>query len=81
MGDVKLCALIGAVLGSLGLGIVAVAAGSAIVIGGVAGILALAGGRGRKAKMPFGPAIAAGAVVGAFWGQRIAEWYVGRIGG
>jgi leader peptidase (prepilin peptidase)/N-methyltransferase len=81
MGDVKLCALIGAVLGSLGLGVVAVAAGSAIVIGGVAGILALAGGRGRKAKMPFGPAIAAGAVVAAFWGQQIADWYVGRIGG
>ena len=80
MGDVKLCALIGAVLGSVGLGNVAVAAGAAIAIGGIAGILALAGGRGRKAKMPFGPAIAAGAVVAAFWGERIANWYLGRIG-
>ncbi len=81
MGDVKLCALIGAVLGSIGLGLVAVAAGAAILIGGIAGVTALLGGRGRKATMPFGPAIAAGAVVGAFWGQQIADWYVGRIGG
>jgi leader peptidase (prepilin peptidase) / N-methyltransferase len=81
MGDVKLCALIGAVLGSVSLGNVAVAAGAAIAIGGIAGVAALIGGRGRKAKMPFGPAIAAGAVVAAFWGERIANWYLGRIGG
>jgi len=79
MGDVKLCALIGAVLGSLGLRYVAVAAGAAIVIGGVAGIVALLAGRGRKAKMPFGPAIAVGAVVAALWGERIADWYLGAV--
>ena len=67
-------------LGSVGIGNVAVAAGAAIAIGGVAGV-ASSSGRGRKAKMPFGPAIAAGAVVAAFWGQRIADWYLGRIGG
>jgi leader peptidase (prepilin peptidase)/N-methyltransferase len=81
MGDVKLCALIGAVLGSLGLAYVAVAAGAAIVIGGVAAVVALVGGKGRKAKMPFGPAIALGAIVAAFWGQAIADRYLGAMGG
>ena len=80
MGDVKLCALIGAVLGSVGLGLVAVAAGAAIVIGGIAGVVALVVGKGRKAKMPFGPAIAVGAIVAALWGQRIADWYLGAVG-
>jgi prepilin signal peptidase PulO-like enzyme (type II secretory pathway) len=25
--------------------------------------------------MPFGPALAAGAVIAAFWGPQIADWY------
>ena len=42
MGDVKLTGLIGLVLGALGLRYVAVAAGIAILLGGVAGLGALA---------------------------------------
>ena len=76
MGDVKLAALIGLVLGSLGLRYVGVAAGAAIVLGGVGAIVALIVGRGRKAAIPFGPYLAAGAVVSAFWGAQIAEWYL-----
>jgi leader peptidase (prepilin peptidase)/N-methyltransferase len=76
MGDVKLAALIGLVLGSLGLRYAGVAFGAAIVLGGVGAIVALALGRGRKAAIPFGPYLAAGAVVSAFWGAQIAEWYV-----
>ena len=75
MGDVKLAALIGIVLGALGLGQVAVAAGAAIVLGGVGAIVALARGVGRRGAMPFGPFLAAGAVVAAFWGPQIADWY------
>src|SRR5215210_4544679 len=41
MGDVKLAAVIGVVLGSLGLRYVGVAAGAAIVLGGVGGLIAL----------------------------------------
>ena len=48
MGDVKLAALIGIVLGSLDLGQVAVAAGAAIVLGGLGAILALLRGAGRR---------------------------------
>jgi leader peptidase (prepilin peptidase)/N-methyltransferase len=75
MGDVKLAAVIGLVLGSIGLGLVGVAAGAAIVIGGLAAVVALVRGVGRKGAMPFGPALAAGAVVAAFWGAQLADWY------
>jgi leader peptidase (prepilin peptidase)/N-methyltransferase len=76
MGDVKLAALIGLVLGSLGLRYVGVAAGAAIVLGGIGAIGALLLGRGRKSAIPFGPYLAAGAVVSAFWGGQIADWYL-----
>ena len=76
MGDVKLAALIGLVLGSLGLRYVGVAAGAAIVLGGIGAIVALIVGRGRKAAIPFGPYLAAGAIVSAFWGAQIADWYL-----
>jgi leader peptidase (prepilin peptidase)/N-methyltransferase len=75
MGDVKLAALIGVVLGATGLSIVGVAAAAAIVLGGLGGVVALVSGAGRKAKIPFGPYLAAGAVVAAFWGPQIAGWY------
>jgi leader peptidase (prepilin peptidase) / N-methyltransferase len=79
MGDVKLAALIGLVLGSLGLRSVGVAAGAAIVLGGLGGLVALAMGRGRKSAIPFGPYLAAGAVVAGLWGNAIADWYVDRF--
>src|SRR5919204_1311741 len=55
MGDVKLGFLIGLVLGSLALSFVAVAAGLAVLAGGVAALAALARGRSRKSAIPFGP--------------------------
>ena len=76
MGDVKLAAVIGVVLGSLGLGYVGVAAGAAIVFGALGAIGALVVGRSRKSAIPFGPYLALGAVVAAFWGQRLAGWYI-----
>ena len=79
MGDVKLAALIGLVMGAIGLRYVGVAAGSAIVLGGVGAVLALAIGRGRKAAIPFGPYLAAGAVVAAFLTEPIASWYLQRF--
>ena len=76
MGDVKLAALIGLVLGSLGLRFVGVAAGAAIAFGGLGGVIALAMGKGRKSAIPFGPYLAAGAVVAGIWGEQIASWYI-----
>jgi leader peptidase (prepilin peptidase)/N-methyltransferase len=66
MGDVKLAASIGLVLGALSLGQVAVAAAFAIIFG-------------RKSAIPFGPYLAAGAVVGAIWGVQIAAWYQSSV--
>ena len=79
MGDVKLAALIGLVLGSLGLRYVGVAAAGAIVLGGIGGLLALAMGQSRKSAIPFGPYLAAGAVVAGLWGEPIAAWYIIRF--
>jgi leader peptidase (prepilin peptidase)/N-methyltransferase len=76
MGDVKLAALIGLVLGALGLRYVAVAAALGIAIGGVASVIALLAGAGRKTRIPFGPFLAAGAAVAAFVGGAIAEAYL-----
>jgi leader peptidase (prepilin peptidase)/N-methyltransferase len=77
MGDVKLAALIGLVLGALGLRYVMVAAAVAILAGGLGAIALMAiTGASRKAKIPFGPYLAAGAVVAAFLAPSIASWYI-----
>jgi leader peptidase (prepilin peptidase)/N-methyltransferase len=82
MGDVKLAGLIGLVLGALGLSYVAVAAGAAILAGGLGAVVALAlagGGRGRT--IPFGPYLAGGAAVAAFAGPQISQAYLRLLGG
>ena len=76
LGDVKLAALIGLVLGSLGLVYVAVAAAAAFLIGGILAVGALVVLHvDRKHAMPFGPSLAAGAVVAVFLAPRVAAWY------
>ena len=81
MGDVKLAALIGLALGGLGLSYVAVAAGLGVVGGGVGALVALAVLRcGRKQQMPFGPFLAAGAVVAALAAPAIADAYLSLVG-
>lgn len=79
MGDVKLAGLIGIVMGAIGLRYVGVAAAAAVLLGGVGGIVALVLGRGRKSAIPFGPYLAAGAVVAAFLTEPIAGWYLQRL--
>ena len=76
MGDVKLAGVIGVAFGAIGLGDVGVAAAAAVVLGGIGGLVALGMGRGRKSAIPFGPYLAAGAVVAAFWGPQLAHWYL-----
>ena len=76
MGDVKLGALIGLVLGALGLRYVAVAAAGAILAGGLGSLVALAMGASRKQAIPFGPYMALGAALAAFWAPQIASAYV-----
>jgi leader peptidase (prepilin peptidase)/N-methyltransferase len=80
MGDVKLAGLVGLVLGALGLRYVGVAAGVGILVGGVAAIVALLGGASRKSGLPYGPWIAVGAGVAAFFGDRLVDAYLRFIG-
>jgi len=79
MGDVKLAALIGLVLGSLGLEYVAVAVGVGVLLGGVGAIFALLLGASRKTGIPFGPFLAAGAAVATFAAEPIADAYLNLL--
>ena len=81
MGDAKLGVVIGMVFGAIGLRYVGVAVAGAILFGGIGGIAALLIGRDRKSSIPFGPYMAAGAVIAAFWGQQIADWYLRTFAG
>jgi leader peptidase (prepilin peptidase)/N-methyltransferase len=74
-GDVKMAALMGAMLGfpEVLVGIFA-----AILSGGlVAVLLLLFRIRGRKQAIPFGPFLALGTLVALFWGQQLIDWYLG----
>jgi leader peptidase (prepilin peptidase) / N-methyltransferase len=77
MGDVKLAAFIGLVLGALGLRYVAVAAALGVLAGGIGGVVALLAGRSRKSGLPYGPFLAAGAVASAFLAPQISSAYLG----
>jgi leader peptidase (prepilin peptidase)/N-methyltransferase len=81
MGDVKLAALIGLVLGSIDLSYVAVAAGVGVFGGGVGAILAiLLFGYRRHQQMPFGPFLAGGAIVAAFAAPPLSSLYLSLLG-
>ena len=68
-GDVRLAGLIGAALGWLGFGALYVGFLAAFVAGTLVGVvLMVRRGTGRKTRLPFGPALAAGAAFGVFWG-------------
>jgi len=75
-GDVKLAPLLGFHLGWLGWGAVAVGAFAAFLIGGVVGGVLLATRlAGRKSRIPFGPAMLAGAFLAVFAAAPITDWY------
>jgi leader peptidase (prepilin peptidase) / N-methyltransferase len=74
MGDVKLAGVLGLFLGRS----VAPAMLAALLSGSLLGaaIIAQKGAReGRKTKVPFGPFLALGALVGLFAGPAIVDWY------
>lgn len=77
MGDAKLAAFTGAILGWRA-EVVGFFVG--VALGALAGIaLMLAGKKGRKSRIPFGPFLAAGALVALFWGQKIWDFYTGLM--
>jgi leader peptidase (prepilin peptidase)/N-methyltransferase len=74
MGDVKLCLLLGAMLGRD----VAVALAIGMVAALVPAVVSAArGGPVRKLKIPLVPFLALGAVAALFWGQTLLDAYLG----
>lgn len=75
MGDAKLAAFTGLVLGWRGQ---LVAFFLAFLAGSIAGVAVMASGRGdRKTRIPFGPFLSLGALASLFWWTSIWSWYVG----
>ncbi|THB74757.1 MAG: prepilin peptidase [Desulfobacteraceae bacterium] len=74
-GDIKLLAMIGAAVGYQGV-IVTIFLGS--VIGTLLGIAVMIRTRSSdmKLKIPFGPFLAAGALIHMFWGEQLIAWYL-----
>ena len=75
LGDVKLIAMIGALVGwklALLTILVGAVAGSVVGVG-----LMVFQGKGRKTAVPFGPFLSLGAVVSVACGAPLIQWYLG----
>ncbi|MCM3611378.1 prepilin peptidase [Planococcus sp. MERTA32b] len=73
-GDIKLFFVIGLVLGTGG---TLMTLFFASLIGAIVGIIVLrVTKQGRKTPIPFGPSIAAGAVIVYFYGEPLLNWYM-----
>jgi leader peptidase (prepilin peptidase)/N-methyltransferase len=73
-GDIKMMGMVGAFLGWKG---VLMTTFVASLTGSVIGIfLMVLKGKGRKAKVPFGPFLALGSLISLFWGQELLRLYL-----
>lgn len=74
MGDVKLVGMLGFFLGRATL----IGLFLGFLLGAVVGVgLILAGRKGRKSRVPFGPFLAVGALVALFYGNQLLDLYLG----
>jgi len=74
-GDVKLLAMIGAWMGWVSLPLIVLMSS---LCGAVIGsIFILAGGKGARTQIPFGPFLSLGALCYLFFGREISHWYFG----
>ncbi|MEA3077518.1 MAG: leader peptidase (prepilin peptidase) / N-methyltransferase [Actinomycetota bacterium] len=75
-GDVRLAGVIGVALGWIHLGLVPVGLFLGFVLASVIGVALIATGvKSRKDHVPFGPFLAAGALLAIFVGQPIVDYY------
>ena len=73
MGDVKLLAMIGAWMGWRALPlIILISSLTGAIIGSA---MLLVGGKGIRARIPFGPFLSLAALLYFFFGQKLATWY------
>lgn len=78
LGDVRLAALCGGFLGWLGYGVTAVGFLVGFLVAGlVAVVLVVLGRAGRGTRLPFGPFLGLGALVGVLWGAQLAHLWLG----
>lgn len=77
MGDVKLCLLLGAMLGEAV--VVALMVGMLAALVPAFVLLARHGAAARRMGIPFGPFLALGAVVALFFGDRLLGAYLGAF--
>ncbi|NHC14010.1 prepilin peptidase [Motilibacter deserti] len=80
-GDVKLAGVLGLYLGWLGWGPLAAGAFLGFLLGGVVGVVLLAGRQAtRKTALPYGPFMLLGALIGVLAGSGLAGAYLEAIG-
>lgn len=79
-GDVKLAGVLGMFLGWLGWPTLAVGIVAGFILGGLWGVALIVAGRGRSARVAFGPWMLAGAWIGVFAGGPLLAWYLGLFG-
>ena len=79
MGDVKLAALMGLVLGALGWRYVGVSVVVAVLAGGIGAVVTLLAGGSRKDAIPFGPYLASGGILSALFAPHIVSTYTGLL--
>jgi leader peptidase (prepilin peptidase) / N-methyltransferase len=81
LGDVALAPVLGLVLGWLGLGPALVGLGAGFVIGAVVGVVLLATGLARRgSRVPHGPFLLSGALLGMLAGAPLATAYLSLVG-
>ncbi|MGH8774070.1 MAG: prepilin peptidase [Jiangellaceae bacterium] len=79
LGDVKLAASVGLVLGWLGWGVTVVGAFLGFLLGGLVGAALLVLGRAsRRTALPFGPFMLLGALAAVAWGDAVLDAYLAR---
>jgi leader peptidase (prepilin peptidase)/N-methyltransferase len=79
MGDVKLTAMMGIYLGSSIAPALLIGFGSGSVLG--VALILRHGSEGRRMKVPFGPFLALGGVLGLLVGPEIVDWYTSTFFG
>ena len=81
LGDVALAPVLGLVLGWLGLGPSVVGLGAGFVVGALVGVALLATGAARRgSRVPHGPFLLSGALLGMFAGAPVAGAYLSLVG-
>jgi len=80
-GDVKLAPVLGAALGFVSWGALAVGAFAGFLLGALAGLVLMALRRATmKTGLPFGPSMIVGAWIGIVWGEQIMVGYLALFG-